>query len=508
MKRAHLVLTLLLGVLTASRAWADERYFALAVGYNGSPAGRGDVSSSPLRYADDDALSFYELEQEVGADAAVLTIPDADTRRRYPWAVDVARPPTVNEIERTIGELNKRMDAAAKAGHVPVFIFFYSGHGSRPQNGEPAFALLDGALSDSVLHDRVIRQVHAGIIHLVVDACHADAVVRPRDAEAATADVTQAELVRQLSAETTTREPNVGLVLASGEGNASHEWDLYQAGVFTHEVISGLRGAADINQDGRVEYSELGAFLQAANREVVDARARLRSVVRPPLSQARAALIALDGNTSTGWLSHIPASAGQFFVEDQQGNRILDAHAEPGFAMSVAIPPGRLLFVHDGEREAELFIARGAHRRFDTLDFHKRPLLARDAMGDSLEKGLFLRPFGPGYYSGYVDSHDAVSVVAVSQTELPAQPIPRESVGTKRDALVWSLRGTSVALLGSSLAFAALAWNARSDFQASSTQVMAAQANDRFGHDSTLAVAFLVPAVASAVASYLLASHR
>ena len=509
MKRSLSVLALLLGCLSASRALADERYFALAIGYNGPPAAAGEGASSPLRYADDDALSFYELEREAGSDVVVLTVPDRDTRLRYPWAVDVAQPPTMSEIEKAVSDLNQRMDAAARAGHVPVFLFFYSGHGSRPQNAEPAFALLDGALSQSALHERVLDKIHGQIVHLIVDACHADAVVRPRDVDAKTVDVTQAELMAQLSAATSTRYPNVGLVLASDAGNMAHEWDLYQSGVFTHEVISGLRGAADINHDGRVEYSELGAFLTAANREILDSRARMQNIVQAPVSQGRAALIALDAQASIGWLTDIPSSAGQFFVEDQQGNRIVDGHAEFGFSMSVAIPPDRLLFVHDGEREAELVVARGLRRRFDTLSFYRRPLQTRGALESALEKGLFLMPYGPSYYSGYVDSREGVGVVPTLPEEGLAGDVTVSGPGrSRRPVLIWSLRGASGALLGSSLIFSGLAWSARSDFEASSTQVAAVDANERFKRDSTLALTFLVPAVVCAGLSYLLDVHR
>jgi len=500
---------MLLGCLPATRALADERYFALAVGYNGTPVAGGEGDPNPLRYADDDALSFYELEHEAGSDAVVLTVPDIDTHRRYPWAAEVARPPTMTEVDQAVSDLNRRMDAVARAGHVPVFLFFYSGHGSRPQNAEPAFALLDGALTQSALHERVLDRIHARVVHLIIDACHADAVVRPRDVDAKTVGVTQAEVMAQLSAATSTRYPNVGLVLASDAGNPAHEWDLYQSGVFTHEVISGLRGAADINHDGRVEYSELGAFLTAANRDILDNRARMQNIIRPPLSQTRAALIELDADSTVGWLTDIPSSAGQFFVEDQQGNRIVDGHAEFGFSMSVAIPPGRLLFVHDGEREAELLVPRGVRRRFDTLPFHRRPLRTRGSMESALEKGLFLMPYGPSYYSGYVDSRDVVGVVPPPPSDGSfSQVTVSDSGRPKRGILVWSLRGASGALLGSSLIFGGLASNARSDFEAASTQAAAAQANDRFKLDSAVALTFVASAAVCAAVSYLVDDRR
>ena len=188
----------------------------------------------------------------------------------------------MEEIARTIDALNASMDAAARAGATPVFVFYYSGHGARDANGEPAFALLGGMLSQTAMHQRVLDKLRSRVVHLVIDACHAEAVVRPRDIEAKTVEIRPEDLIEHLSKASSARYPHVGLVVASSSGAATHEWDLYQSGVFTHEVISGLRGVADVNHDGRVEYGELAAFLTAANREVVDPRARVSSVIQAP----------------------------------------------------------------------------------------------------------------------------------------------------------------------------------------------------------------------------------
>ncbi|HXU60747.1 MAG TPA: caspase family protein [Polyangia bacterium] len=502
MKRALLTLALLLVRLSAAQAGVNERYFALVVGYNGPPSTRGADAPLPLRYADDDALSFYELEHEAGTDAVLLTVPDADSRRRFPWAADVARPPTLSEIERAVTDLNKRMAATFQAGHKPVFVFFYSGHGSRDQSTGAALTLPDGALSGAGLREHILDKIHAQTVHLIIDACHADAIARPRDIDAKTMPITQAEIMARLSAEMSSSYPNVGLVLASDGGSPTHEWDLYQSGIFTHEVISGLRGGADVNHDGRIEYSELAAFLTAANTEVLDTRARVQSILQAPSIQARAPLIELGEATSAGWLTNIQSTARQFFVEDQHGTRILDGHPEYGFAMSVAVPPDQLLFVHDGEREADVVVPRGERRAFDALTFHKSPLQARGAMETSLEKGLFLMPYGPGYYNGFVDRRDAVRVPGVQSIEI-SRGIPPSGVSTRRKTLVWTLRGASGALLGSAVLFAGLTLEARSNFEAASTQVAAAQANDRFKLDSTLALTFLASAVVCAAVSFV-----
>src|SRR6202011_1444656 len=76
--------------------------------------------------------------------------------------------------------------------------------------------------------------------------------------------------------------PNVGFLLSSSAGTDSHEWDEFQGGVFSHEVLSALRGAADADSDGAVSYAELGAFVLKANAAVPNARFRPRFTVHPP----------------------------------------------------------------------------------------------------------------------------------------------------------------------------------------------------------------------------------
>jgi hypothetical protein len=514
---------LALMAMTAAAGWAGtaraagvERHFALIVGYNGAPADSADGAVQSLRYADDDALAFYRLENEVGADAIVLTIPDSDTRRRYPQAAESVRPPTKTELLAAIADLNVRMEQAARAGDTPSLLFFYSGHGARTHadgSDDVGLTLADGILSRTELHEQVLARLRAAVVHLVIDACYADALVRPRDLDAQTVAVDPAELAKQLSGSMAALHPNVGVVAAGPSDAPAHEWDLYQAGVFSHEVISGLRGAADVNGDGRVEYSELAAFLASANGEVIDPRARVRGVIHPPATQVRAALIDLKPtpNPKPAWLVGIPASAGRLYVEDERGNRIVDAHAEVGFAMSFAVPAGEPLFVRNDNREADLLLRPGERMPFELLALHARPIRSRGAIESSLRAGLFVRPYGPSYYSGYVDRADIVPVAHLASGLAPpavlAAPAAREEPRAP-GVLKWSLRGAGVALATSSGVFAVLAWKARQDFQGTSVERQAADASDRFRLDTTLSISFMASAVACTAASYLIQWRR
>ena len=59
--------------------------------------------------------------------------------------------------------------------------------------------MLDGALSQAVLYQQVLDKVRARLVHLIVDACHAEAVVRPRDLEAKTVELLPQDLGSHLS---------------------------------------------------------------------------------------------------------------------------------------------------------------------------------------------------------------------------------------------------------------------------------------------------------------------
>lgn len=75
---------------------------------------------------------------------------------------------------------------------------------------------------------------------------------------------------------------NTGFILSTSSGRDSHEWDRYQSGVFSYQVRSALRGAADADRDATISYAELGVFLQRANAAIANPRYRPDFAIRPP----------------------------------------------------------------------------------------------------------------------------------------------------------------------------------------------------------------------------------
>lgn len=497
-----------IAILAGAAAWpaaasAEELRYALIVGNNSAPPSANGDRLAPLAFADDDAFAFYELRRELGDQAVLLAAPDDDTRRRYARSAPAAAPPTEAALDQAVARLAAQMRSERRAGRTQVLSFFYSGHGALGEDGQSALTLLDGLLTRRALLEKVLDRIPADVVHLSIDACHAEDLVRARDASTRVVALSREDVDDYLAQSTLARHPNVGMALANSRSGDAHEWDAYQSGVFTHQLISALRGAADVNGDGRVEYSELGAFLAAANREVEDPRARLKALVRPPAAHPHAAITDFSGGPAVARLTGITAARDAFSVEDGTGYRLVEGRPELGFTMTVALPANRTLFLRRGEHETEFVLRPGADLDFRSLALRPRASRTRGSLESALRVGLFAAQYGPAYYRGYVDRADGVTVPAVvSGARVLEAPSPAESQPARGARLRPWLGGAAAALLGSSVVFGGLAFDAWRDNQGA-VERASADASDRFRLDTALAAGFLVSGVACAVAAAL-----
>jgi hypothetical protein len=455
-------------------ARADTHVYVIAIG-NNAPPSDGDGDLAVLHYADDDAAAFYTFTRDLAVHATLLTVLDTESQRRYASLAEIARPPTLSELRNVVRWHRTRFEEDRRAGHDPVLLFFYSGHGSRAEGKPPSLALLDGALTQAVLYEEILAALPARYVHLIVDACHAEAIVRPRDAQAETVDLSRDEREAFAERSTLARFPHVGAIIAAASAAQAHEWDVYQMGVFSHELLSGLRGAADVNGDHRIEYSELSAFLTAANREVSDPRARLAIVVHPPAVNRRAPLVDLSLLTSSVKLVGAAAGLGAFYVEDAQATRLADVRAEPGWKLELNLPPGTL-YLHSRDGEAELHTKPGARVAIDQVKLASPSMTARGSMDAALRRGLFAEPFGPTYYRGFVDRND--ELVAVPFAAPPSDTIAPRPVNLRLRAGI--TLGAAAGLTVAAAVLAGLTLSAYDDFNQTQLQREATRDRERY----------------------------
>ena len=379
---------LLFAQVTTAPATTTEA-FALVIGQNADePGGAGQ-----LHFADDDAVAMARLFGEARLHTRLLVELDVDTERLVE-PVD-ARRPTRAAFEAAVTALFADIERANAAGARTELILFYSGHGN-VAGGEGYVALADGRLTRGELH-RVLLASPAAVNHVIVDACRSYYLAfekgpgghRSPHAGAFAGDG---------------HAPvNAGFILSTSSDEESHEWTRYQGGVFSHEIRSALRGAADVDGDHQVSYAELGAFLERANAGIPNPRYRPDFAIVPPFGQradlsrtvvrwpAEATRLELDGYPGT-----------HAYLESRLGERLLDLHVRSGEVHAVYIPETRPLFLRFPKARTELPIEAAGGVSYPDLEARELEVAPKGAEHLAFEQ-LFSEPFGQAEVRRYVE---------------------------------------------------------------------------------------------------------
>ncbi|HEY3357975.1 MAG TPA: caspase family protein [Polyangia bacterium] len=465
MTRRLLPLVLALALTpAAARAEAPprEEVFALVIGNNYSL----DPEVRPLRYADDDAARVYELLSAVAGRAYLLTVLDAETQQAFPHLTAIARPPRLDALRAAMTDLAAAMRRARQAGRRTVLYFYFAGHGQVGADREGYLFLHDSRLTRSDLFREVIARSPADVNHVLIDACNAYYVVRSRG------DGAPARAVRSfLAAESLTRYPGTGVIVSTNSAAETHEWGAWRSGLFSHQLLSALAGAADVDGDGRVTYQEVAAYITAANLNVRDPRARLAIYAQPPRADRRAALLDLarlrrvqPGEARpargriAGFLTLPEGMQGHYSVEDDRGVRYADGHKSAEQPLRLALLDRPRYHLRTGDREAVISLEEPGDVDADTLSFTESELRSRGSIDDSLRHGLYGIPFGRAFALGHTAAQagEPEEVAAA-----PAAPVdePGPAWYARRGTWKWTGVGLTVASLATGLTLQVLAGN-------------------------------------------------
>ncbi|MCX4244403.1 caspase family protein [Paraliomyxa miuraensis] len=419
----------------AAEARAEPQRFGLVVGSNHSL----DPSQAALRFADDDAARMAELLTEVGVDVELVTHLDRDSQAMFPTLVGRAHRPDGAGLDDAYADLLERMRKAKQAGRRVELLIYYSGHGDVGPDGQGYLTLDGDKLTRARLFGDLLSRSPADHNHVVIDACRSEQFVLSRGGETKAGseasaskewkpDRAEVDLGRSVQEYLDRHHlggfPNTGVVLAHSADQQTHEWDRYRGGIFTHELLSGLRGGADLNGDGHIEYSELGAFVSAANHGVEDPRARLEVVVRPPADDERHPVLSHGDLDDQRVLLFGPGDRHHYTVEDARGVRLADVRRsgeQPGY---LRLPPGDVFVGRStspqDRQEAQIPAGQQGVMVAYGLSYVDAPSAARGSLDQAFRRGLFSTPFGPGYYHGYT-SRNGLLAVADASWQGPAE---------------------------------------------------------------------------------------
>jgi hypothetical protein len=366
-------------------ATRETRRFALVIGNNTPP----HPGLAPLHYADDDAVRWAVLFDALGGDVEVLTQLDAESARLYGPLAFHPTPPSREAVKAAVTLLAARVAAARAQGARTVFYFVYAGHGD-VEDGQGYLALTDGRFTRADLGPSVLTPLGADTNHIIIDACRASSFLGNRGPGGERRPWQDAYF-----APNAPRLPNTGFLLSSSSSGLSHEWEEFQAGVFSHEVRSGLMGAADANGDGVITYAELTGFVRLANLSVANERYRPRIVARTPAGGDAILVDLRSARAGSLSLGPVPSAAHEV-LEDRAGVRWADFH--PGAEARVRLILPRPSWNAEGfylrslSDESEYAIPSGRDVQLAALAPQPSRALRRGALTDAFTH-LFELPF-------------------------------------------------------------------------------------------------------------------
>jgi hypothetical protein len=321
-----------------------------------------------------------------------LTRLDENTRRLHPQAEAEARAPNKAELGAAVRVLAGEV-AQARERHVTTVLYLvYAGHGN-VRDGEGYILVEDAHLTGEDLLRDILRPIGANTAHVIVDACYSYFLAYARGPGGTRRTVSGFSRFGALA-----QESGVGLLLSTSSGRESHEWEGLQAGVFSHEVRSGLYGAADADGDGQVSYQEMAAFVARANQAIPNEKYRPDVLARPPADSAnlvdlRPALnhrIEIDG-----------AHAAHYLLEDSRGVRVADFHNAAGVPVRLVRPLAEgHLYLRRADETEEFSIPAGPEPvAIAQLAPEEPRARARGAAHDAFSK-LFELPFDRSAVAG------------------------------------------------------------------------------------------------------------
>jgi hypothetical protein len=225
--RLACLFALCLGFARPARADGRLHSYALVIGSN-----RGGEGQGQLAYAEQDAERMAALLRELG--------------RTPEDHIELLAEPKAADVERALARLREQLAAHAAAGEQAQVLFYYSGHARAH-----ALSLGDEELSLSTLRAS-LRALPSTLTVVVLDACQSGAFSGVKGARGA-ADFSISS-VRDLNSS------GIAVMASSTGTELSQESSSLSSSYFTHHLLVSLRGAGDLDRNGRVSLDEAYAY--------------------------------------------------------------------------------------------------------------------------------------------------------------------------------------------------------------------------------------------------------
>lgn len=273
----------------------------------------GDPDDVPLRYTATDAERVRRVFVELGEVA-----PD----RAY-----VISDQPAEKVRQSLAEIRGRMSELRAGGKDVVLVLYVSAHAKAG-----VLHLMGTHLPLSELRDFAAGS-GARLRLVIVDACDSGAMARAKGGRPGPGYEVALEKL-----------PLHGQVIitSSGPAQASEEWESLRGSLFTHHLLTGLRGDADGESDGKVTLAEAYAY---AYRRTVASAARAGQHPAYDMDLAGTGDLVLTHPASARSAVVFPAeSSGRYVVASQpRADVVAEVDKVAGRPLRIAVPAGRYL---------------------------------------------------------------------------------------------------------------------------------------------------------------------
>jgi len=314
------------------------RRFAVIIGAN-----NGGKSRVRLRYAVSDARTIARILEDLGGvspdDALLLLDPGA--------------PAVLSEMKR----FQARMEDARGLNRRIELVFYYSGH-----SDETKLLLNEESISYETLRE-TINRMPADVRIAILDSCASGAFTRPKGGKKKPSFLLDEAYDMK----------GYAFLTSSSATEASQESDLLKSSFFTHYLASGLRGAADLNGDGRVTLNESYQF--AFNETLAETTETMNGPQHPNYDiemSGAGDVIMTDIRTGTAILALGEGLSGRIFIHDKAGRLILEMSKPAGRKISLGLEEGAYRIIRiSGSRvfEASADLIDGREENLEAGDF-------------------------------------------------------------------------------------------------------------------------------------------
>jgi hypothetical protein len=328
-----------------------KKRFAMVMGAN-----NGGPNRVLLKYAVSDAKSLIKVLEDMGGVTRDDCILLEEPKRKMFFS--------------QMKKLQQRINKARSEYRRVEVIFYYSGH-----SDEKNILIGEEKISYKEFRD-TINRVEADIRIAILDSCASGAFTRLKGGKKRSPFLFDAAYDMKGSA----------FMTSSSSNEASQESDRLKGSFFTHYLISGLRGAADMTQDGRITLSE--AYQYAFSETLSQTQKTLSGPQHPNQNiqmTGTGDVVMTDIRKSSAVLVIGKNIFGRIFIHNQGNVLVLELNKPYGRNIEIGLEQGkyRIINIREGKiYESKITLQEGKKAKLEIDRLKETDRIDTKARGD------------------------------------------------------------------------------------------------------------------------------